>query len=343
MKRLRLPDVRSFRDFNPYAVGIVSVLLIGAVVGFAFMVGMLHMLEDTYTVKAVFADAAGTRTGDEVRVAGVKVGRVTKIEADRQHGNVVVSFVVNHGVRLGPDTTAELALATLLGTKFIRLDGAVAAPYLEDLSAEERLIPVERTKIPFDIFDLTTTATRNIQATDNAKLNQLIVSLADVTEGKREEIGALIKGIDDVAGALNSRETQLRGLLDRADRLSALLSEKDATLVELVDQSRAVLQLVSDRRNEIARGLQRGADLTTQLSSVIGDKKSAIDAILDTLHPTLDIVAAHQRTVDRALAWIGPGALGLARAGSHGPWTDIYVRALGPDVVGILGEVLGTT
>ena len=61
------------------------------------------------------------RSGVNVRVAGIKAGRVTGIKADRQDGKVVVSMVVNKGVHLGPDTRAEVALETLLGTKFVRL------------------------------------------------------------------------------------------------------------------------------------------------------------------------------------------------------------------------------
>src|SRR3546814_662655 len=65
--------VKSFRDRNPYTVGLVSVLVIGAITGMAFLVGLLHLLEDTYEIEANFTDAAGLRGGDEVKLAGVKV------------------------------------------------------------------------------------------------------------------------------------------------------------------------------------------------------------------------------------------------------------------------------
>ena len=40
-------------------------------------------------------------------------------------------MVINDGVELGPNTRAEVALATLLGAKYVRLSGKVVAPYLE--------------------------------------------------------------------------------------------------------------------------------------------------------------------------------------------------------------------
>lgn len=333
--------MRSFRDFNPYVVGVVSVALIASAVAGALAVGLLRILEDTYTVEAVFADAAGARNGDEVRVAGVQVGRISKIEPDRRQGTVVITLEVDKGIDLSPDTTAELALTTLLGTKFVRLDGQVPAtgPYLADVPEDERVIPLERTKIPFDIFELTTTATRNIESTDNEKLNQLIVSLADITEGNAGEIGQLIQGIDTVSSALAARDDELRSLLREADDLSAILAEKDQTLVELIDQSQGILGLLARRQGDVGRALRTGGQMAGELARVVNTHKTFLDALLDTLHPTIDIVDRRMGELDRALAWLGPGGYGLSLAVNQGTWADIYVRALGPDFIGVLEEL----
>lgn len=325
--------MKSFADRNPYLIGIVSVLVIAAATGLAFMAGILHLLEDTYEVEAVFKDAAGIRVGDDVRVAGVKAGRVAKVRADRDAGNVVVDLVVNSGVELGPETQAEVALETLLGTKFVRLSGKVVEPYLESLPEPRRRIPLERTRTPFDVFELTRIGTQTAQQIDTAKLNRLITDLADITQGKHEQVKQLIEGIATVSSAINERDSQLRQLLDRSNSLSATLAEKDQTLVALIDQSRGVLSLVERRRSDIAAGISSGADALDQLAAVITTSKGSIDAILDTVHPALEILDKRQADLDRALTWLGPGAYGLALAPSHGPWVDIYIRALGPDFV----------
>ena len=331
--------MKSFRDRNPYLVGIVCVLVIGALTGFAFMVGLLRLFEHTYSMSGVFADAAGLRSGDEVKLAGVKVGRVTGIEPDRRHGNVIVTWVVNDGVDLGPHTTAEIALETLLGAKYIRLGGKVQEPYLADASAAERRIPRDRTKIPFDVFELTRIGTRGIQQTDTHKLNDFINQLADVTDGQRAPLRRLLTGIDKVATALNQRDTQLRTLLERADKLSATLADKDETLVALVDASQKILDFVAARRDQLGHALGSGNQFVQDLSRFVSVNKSLLDAILDTLHPTLGIVDEHQATIDKSLAWLGPGFLQQAQAGTHGPWQDIYVRSLGPDAVAALDKI----
>jgi phospholipid/cholesterol/gamma-HCH transport system substrate-binding protein len=249
-------------------------------------------------------------------------------------------MVVNHGVHLGPQTHAEVALQTLLGTRYMRLSGPVVKPYLEDEPESARMIPNDRTKTPFDVFDLVKVSTRSVEATDTTKLNQFIGQLADVTGGEHDQISQLLDGVNKVSTALNDRQAQLRQLLDRFDSLSALLADKDQTLVSLIDQSQGILNLVEQRRNDIAAGLNSTDQLTGSLATLLSANKGLLNSILQTLHPTLDVITKQQQHVDAALSWIGPGSLGLAKATSHGPWADIYVRSVGPDVPAVLCGVI---
>ena len=327
---------KSFRDRNPYLIGLSSVAAILTVVTFAFLAGLLHLFDHTYTMRGVFSDAAGIQGGDAVRVAGVKVGRVASVEADRLAGNVKVRWGVNHGVHLGPDTRAEIALETLLGAKYVRLSGPVVKPYIESRPETKRLIPIERTKIPFDIFALFKLSTQNIEATDTTRLNELINQLADVTQGKHDQISQLLQGISQLSGALNERDAQLRQLLDRADQLSATLADKDKTLVALIDQSQGILNFVVQRRQAIASSLSAGNAAVNDLASVIDRNKTVIDGLLSSLHPTITLLDQHQPDLQKALAWTGPAIVGQAAAGTHGPWADIYVQNIGPNLVGTL-------
>ncbi|HEV7886568.1 MAG TPA: MlaD family protein [Acidimicrobiales bacterium] len=334
-------SLKSFKDMNPYVIGFVSVLVIAVATAFAFFVGIRHVLERAYPVRAVFSDASGIRVGDDVRVAGVKAGRVVKVRADREAGTVVVDLKVANGVDLGADARAEIALETLLGTKFVRLSGPVAKPYLADVPTARRVIPRDRTKTPFDVFELTRIGTKTIEETDTEKVNQLITQLADITEGKQETVRELLDGINRLSSGINSREVQLRELLDRADTLSANLAAKDQTLVNLIDQSKGILDYVSRRKGAIAASLQSNADAVTELSRLLTVNQANLDSILTTLHPTLAVVDKHQQDVNRALGVLGQGSLGLATASAHGPWQDIYVREIGASFICILSDATG--
>lgn len=329
---------------SPYVVGLVSLAVLGALTGAAFGVGLFHLLEDTYTVRVEFSDASGLKTGDAVRVAGVKSGRVTGIKADRENGLVLVELVVDKGVHLSTNATADIALETLLGAKYVRLKSPLPLkkPYLEDLpsSDQRRTIPVSRTTTPFDVFRLTRIGTENIKALNTDQLNQLINDLATVTEGKQQSVADLVDGLDKVATAINTRNAELGSLLDHADTLSQTLAEKDQTLVALIDESRKILDLLANRRDEMARALGEGSSAVVELARIIGVHQQELDRILSTLHPTLEVVANNQGNVDTALAWLGPGFYQQSLSGSHGPWLDLFIRSLGPDVAQTMCDAL---
>jgi phospholipid/cholesterol/gamma-HCH transport system substrate-binding protein len=326
--------VKSFRDRNPYIVGIVSVLLLGTATGLAFLAGLTHFFDDTYEMEGVFSDASGLRSGDDIKVAGVEVGRVTDIEVDRASGNVRVHWVVDKGIDIGDEAHAEIALASLLGAKHIRINDPTDGEVLmADLPAEQRVVPLERTKVPFDVFELTRISTEGIQELDTEALNAFLVDLADITDGKAATVEDLLTGIREVGAAVNQRDQEFESLLDQADRLSATLSDKDDEILALLDSSQQILDLIIERRNDLALVLGESADVVAELDRVIGDNKAQIDGILDSLAPTLDLVAANQDDIDRTLAWLGPALLQQSRGGEQGPWQDIFVRSLGPDVL----------
>ncbi len=326
--------MKSFRDRNPYVVGTLSVLLLGAATGFAFLVGLLNLLEDAYPMEGVFSDASGLRVGDDVKVAGVKVGRVTDIEVDRATGSVRVGWVVNDGIDVGRDATAEIALSSLLGAKHIRLDDATAGELtMAELPEEQRVVPLERTKVPFDVFELTRIATDGIEELETDKLNAFLVDLADITDGKAATVEDLVEGIDRVGRAVNERDAEFEALLDQADRLSATLADKDDELIALLDSSDRILDLIVARRNDLALVLGETAETVQELDRLISTNKDRIDSVLDSLAPTLDVVARQQDDLDAALAWLGPATLQQSRGGQQGPWQDIFVRGLGPDAV----------
>ncbi|HEU5082710.1 MAG TPA: MlaD family protein [Acidimicrobiales bacterium] len=334
--------MRSFRDMNPYVVGLVSVLLLGGATGFAFLVGTLNLLEQAYPMQAVFSDASGLRAGDDVKVAGIKVGRVTDVDVDRDAGAVIVEWVVNEGTEIRDGAGAEIALSSLLGAKEIRIidpmDGDVA---VSELPEDQRTIPLERTKTPFDIFELTREATEGVQELDTQDLNQFFVDLADITEGKRATVEDLLTGIERVGSAVNDREQQFDDLLRQADRLSATLADKDDELLSLLDSSQAILEVLVARRNDLALVLGESADTVAELDRIISANQQQLDAALDALAPTLDVVAAQQDDIDRALAWLGPGILLQSRGGGQGPWQDIFIRSAGPDAIEALQDVYG--
>ena len=113
------PRLKPVKERNPVAVAVAGLLLLALVAALAFNVERLPLVGDATTYSADFSEAAGLDTGDEVRIAGVKVGKVTEVSLDG--AKVKVTFEVGDAW-VGDRSTAAIAIKTLLGEKYLALD-----------------------------------------------------------------------------------------------------------------------------------------------------------------------------------------------------------------------------
>jgi phospholipid/cholesterol/gamma-HCH transport system substrate-binding protein len=130
-----------FRERNPVVIGAISLAVVAGLILAAFNAQNLPLIGggDTYT--AAFTEAGGLKANDEVRVAGVRVGKVEKVELDGDH--VRVTFRVEEKAAFGKDTRADIKVKTLLGAMYLSL--APAGPGQLPQGDE---IPVSRTSSP---------------------------------------------------------------------------------------------------------------------------------------------------------------------------------------------------
>src|SRR5882762_4023248 len=111
--------MRSFRSRNPIPIGIVSIAVIALVLLAAVYSDDLPIIGGGTTYSAEFSEAAGLKANDEVRIAGVKVGKVKDIALDGDR--VVVRFKVK-GAWVGDRTSAAIKIKTILGQKYLSLE-----------------------------------------------------------------------------------------------------------------------------------------------------------------------------------------------------------------------------
>ncbi|MEA2487430.1 MAG: phospholipid/cholesterol/gamma-HCH transport system substrate-binding protein, partial [Actinomycetota bacterium] len=109
--------MKSFRERRPWLVGSISLILLIVAVTFAFSLNKLPALRGVYSISADLKDAAGLQSGNEVRIAGVRVGRVTGVHLTPQSARVTME--IRRDVHIPQESRVAVKLATLLGQKFI--------------------------------------------------------------------------------------------------------------------------------------------------------------------------------------------------------------------------------
>jgi phospholipid/cholesterol/gamma-HCH transport system substrate-binding protein len=105
---------------------IVGIFVLIGLVCLAYLSIKLGKMElfggNHYQVYADFDSASGLKTGASVEVAGVEVGRVSKITLDPGDGDKArVYLQIQGGVKLQDDVIAAVRTSGIIGDKFIQL------------------------------------------------------------------------------------------------------------------------------------------------------------------------------------------------------------------------------
>src|SRR5687768_12877475 len=111
--------MKPFRERNPVIIGAVSLAMIAAMIMAAFRAQDLPLIGGGDVYYANFAEAGGLKPNDEVRIAGVRVGKVEAVELE--DGQVKVTFRIKTDSQFGDETGAAIKVKTLLGAMFLSL------------------------------------------------------------------------------------------------------------------------------------------------------------------------------------------------------------------------------
>lgn len=312
----------SFRERNPITIGLVSLILILLALLLVFNLQVIPFIGDTYEIKAEFADAAGLGPENEVRVAGVKVGKVTGVELLQDR--VLVTMEIEEDVDVPRGSQAEIALRTLLGTKFVTINARAEGEPLDDGG----VIPLEQTKIPFEIYQATNAGVALLEEIDASELNEGFRALADVADDPRRDLARTLDGAAEVTEALASQSEALDSLLASGDELLATLDESSPQIQALIGNSNQVLQIISQRRAAVRSLLRNTELLAGSLGGLLRDNRAEIDSIIADLHATLIIVDSHLAELEEAVRLLGPSAESLGRILWRGRWAGICIFSI---------------
>ncbi len=312
----------SFRDRDPLRVGIASLMVMLAFLVLAFSFKKLPFIARSYTITAEFADAAGLNQGNEVRVAGIKVGGVRHVElgADR----VLVTLDIRDNVEIPAEATAAISLKTILGTKFVVIDATQPGEPLHNGDT----IPLARTSIPFEIYQIANSSVDLLTDVNGKQLNDALDAMAAVTADPKRNLARTIEGAANVLGTLGGKAEALDTVISEGEKVLATLDASSPELERIIEHSNVVVGVLARRRSTVQSLLRNTDRLASQLGTLLRDKRPELDSILNDLHATLVIVDQSLAELQKALAVIGPSSEAFARITHRGRWAGICTYAL---------------
>jgi phospholipid/cholesterol/gamma-HCH transport system substrate-binding protein len=328
-------------DKNHALIGLIVVLVIGA--GTLFAVGATAgLLVRGDVVEVELADAGGLKRGDFVYVAGHRAGEVLSVDIEGDHVRARFSLTAPE---IPADSTAAVILSNTLGKRGLSLTPGTASQVL----TEGDVIPLERTSTPVDLPELGDRTTELLGGVDVDALQELTTALADITEGTRDEVEALLVGVEDLSTIVSERRDEIEAVLDRTYTVVDAVAEKDAELVAIIDDFGHVLDRLVQRRADITHLLRTTASQSQASAALIGDNRAQLDEVLASFHEDLALVDQHQVDLAHTFAYLGVSLDGFSSIGvSFGEarrdnphWGNVFVTGLGSVGIGALLECSG--
>lgn len=297
---------------------------------------------DQITYHAEFGDASGLRKGDSIRVAGVRIGKVSEIELG-DHNQAVVEFTVSEHNRLRANTAVLIRYENLIGQRYLALRPGRGDD--DSLLPEGATVPMSRTEPALDLTVLMNGFDPLFKVLSPDDLNKVATTIVQVFQGEGASLNDLLQQVGAISGDLAERDQLIGRLITNLARAVTHLAEQDDQFSSLVDETRDLVTELAGDREAIGQSIKSMSKLSDAVTSLLSDIRPALRRDLVKAERVLGIYARDREAVGAVL---GATEDFFSRAGrplQYGSWANIYgctIQVAGVD--GGLSELLaGTT
>ncbi len=292
---------------------LVNIALVVVLVGLA--IWKLLPGERTYT--ADFANASGISAGDNVRVAGIDVGKVQGVRLER--GVVHVEFTAEKGVAVARTARAEIKLATILGQHYLDL-----VPGKGDRLDGGGTIPLAQTKSAYTIDKFQVDANDAVQGLDEKALATAVDTLTHNLDGDPDANREALKGIAQVSETVASRDDELRRLIGSTRTVTDVVHGQQGNLMRLLGDSDKVAEMINQRRETIELLLRSTRSMVHEVTLLVRANQKQLRPTLMQLKTLMGTLVENKDNLDHTLKAVTAQSRYFANATGNGPWIEVF-------------------
>lgn len=278
---------------------------------------------------ALFADVSQLKVNEDVRAAGVPVGRVTSVEV--QDDNLVrVGFDLRDGFPITSTTEATVKYKNLLGDRFLSLSqGTGGGNPLE----RGGVIPAERTRPALSLDELYNGFAPLFEGLQPDQVNKLTGSLVMALQGEGAELTALLAQTGSLTGTLAEKDQVIGSLIDNLNGAVGTLDAKRPQLDQLVTQVTTLATGLNSDRNRIGDSLRGINDLTASVSDLLREARPEIKGVVHQVDRVAGVINDDTQNLDTLLKRAPAFYPVLGRLGSYSAAFQFYVCGINLAVV----------
>jgi phospholipid/cholesterol/gamma-HCH transport system substrate-binding protein len=246
---------------------------------------------------AHLATAAGIRPGDEVRIAGIKVGKVSAVRLD--HTVVEMKFEVQHSVFVGSESTLDIKLLTPLGGHYVALDPK------GDMPLGRNVLPEQRTTVPFEISDIVQAATPLVKEVDGQVIHDTFTEVANAANRYPNALRDVISSAYGLTESLSEMTTDFHKSLDFANNAFGAVIAGRKQIITLTEQLALLGRTYTANSVNIVDFFTLLSELTRILDRAMVFYGREVAPIVNGIDDIIDTLVAHPDRLGQAAIELG--------------------------------------
>lgn len=235
--------------------------------------------QDKY--KALFTDVTGVAKGDEVRIAGVRVGTIKGIEVIGRD-KAAIEFGIDPDVKLTQNTTATLRFRNLVGQRYMAL--AQGSEGATTQIAPGSTIPLSRTQEALDLDLLLSGFKPVFQALNPSDINKLAFEIVQTLQGESGNVESLLGSVSSLTQTLAGRDKLIGDTIVNLSKTLDIIGSRDAELHTTISTLRDFIGGLKGDRKQILHSLSGISDLSEETADLLVDARPPLVADLKQLN-----------------------------------------------------------
>ncbi len=286
--------------------------------------------------KADFVDATGVVKGDDIRIAGVKVGTVRDVEiVDTDKARV--TFTVEDEATVTEATHVTVRFRNLVGQRYLSLNQEVGGTErLEDGA----VIPTSRTTEALDLTVLFNGFKPLFKALTPSDINKLSYEIIQVFQGEGGTLESLLADTASVTSTLASRDEVIGQLIENLNEVLVHVADRDDELSELIGSFRTLVSGLKKDRDAILGPLDSISALSVETADLLSGLRPSLVADIKELRRVARNLDKDKAEIDRMLQVMPIKLKKIGRTATYGSWFNFYLCEFHGQVETGVGEPL---
>jgi phospholipid/cholesterol/gamma-HCH transport system substrate-binding protein len=299
----------------------VFTVVMAVLTAFLFFIFGQFRTGATTGYSAVFNDVSRLKTGDSVRVAGIRVGTVNgvSLQPDKK---VAVKFDADRGVVLTQGTRAGVRYLNLVGDRYLEL---VDGPGSTKRLPAGGQIPADRTSPALDLDLLLGGLKPVIRGLNAQDVNALSSALLQIFQGEGGTLESLFSKTASFSNALADNDQTVQQLIDNLNTVVATLAKDGGKFSGAIDRLERLVTGLSDDRTTVGAAIDSLSNGTASLADLLTKARPPLAGTVEQLSRLAPLLDQDKDRLDAALQKAPKNYRKLVRLGVFGATIPYYI------------------